>query len=140
VRRKIAFWVSKGVLKEKKQPRAAGGPRGEAEIVYSSVDRLESKQDGGESEQESELLEDAEGIISIRESQLEDNRKMLLSFIICILNNTGGCSLEKIYSMLTVYMGGRKDLASVELTKEILQQLVLAQKIKFNGQIYMINS
>jgi hypothetical protein len=71
---------------------------------------------------------------------MEDDRKLIQSFIINILSNPhSGSTLEKIYSMLkTVYMVGHQ--ITIDRTKEVLQAMILEAKVSFNGLIYSINN
>jgi len=98
-------------------------------------------EDGLSQHDESDLLfEGSDEIINIRNSQKEDDRKLVQSFIMNILNNPhGGSTFEKIASMLkTVYMVGQN--IHVDQIKEVLQSMILEEKISFNGQIYSINN
>eukprot|EP00347_Sterkiella_histriomuscorum_P002825 403366657 len=148
LRRKIAFWVCKGVLKEKKVFKQIGTSHyrstallsnQDVEIVYSSVDTLELKGDQSSSDrliEANELIDYGaqDQIIKIQQIQSQDDEKLVRSFVINIINNsnqTGGCNFDKIFSMLkNVYMVGQHiQKAGLE---ELLQKIINEQKISFN--------
>ena len=64
-------------------------------------------------------------ILNIKSSQAEDDKKLIQSFIMNIMNNTqGGCAFERIFSMLkTGYMVGQH--INQDLIKEVLQGMIL---------------
>jgi hypothetical protein len=73
--------------------------------------------------------------------QNQDDDKLVRSFVVNIVGNAaaGGCTLEKIYTMLrSVYMVGQNiQRAGLE---ELLFRMTSENKIAFNGQVYTLCS
>lgn len=71
---------------------------------------------------------------------MEDDRKLVQSFIMNILNNPiGGSTLEKIYSLLKNVYKVKQNI-TVDQTKDVLHQMMMDSKLSFNGTLYTLHN
>ncbi|CDW73691.1 anaphase-promoting complex subunit 2 [Stylonychia lemnae] len=150
VRRKVSFWVCKGVLKEIKKFKQIGTSHyrstallsnSDVEIYYQSVDILELKGDQRNSEkliEANELVDftQQDQIIRIQQVQSQDDDKLVRGFVMNIISNSNTpCNFDRIFTMLkNVYMNGQ-NIQKPGL-EELLFKMTNEQKISFNGQVY----
>jgi len=143
VKRKIIYWVSKGVLKEtsrsaklaqKSNKSSLGSP---SVTIYIPVQKLE--RDTGESEEISESASEG-GRLGDEHEEPQNLRELVEGFVASMLHTSGAKTAEKIYQMLTgVYLQEKKISFTIEeLISQVLTPMITDEKISFNGEVYSL--
>eukprot|EP00826_Nyctotherus_ovalis_P005644 TRINITY_DN11284_c0_g1_i15.p1 TRINITY_DN11284_c0_g1~~TRINITY_DN11284_c0_g1_i15.p1 ORF type:complete len:554 (+),score=173.51 TRINITY_DN11284_c0_g1_i15:73-1734(+) len=133
VKRKIIFWVSKGVLKEVTKSSILS----RVTTIYVPVQRLE--RDTGDSEEISESASES-GRMDNEKEETQNLRELVEGFVVSMLHTSGAKTAEKIYQMLTgIYLQDKKTNFSIEeLVDTVLTPMVTDGKISYDREIYTV--
>jgi len=133
VKRKIIFWVSKGVLKEV----AKSSLLSRVTTVYVPVQRLE--RDVGDPDEINESVSES-GRLDNEKEETQNLRELVEGFVVSMLHTSGPKTTEKIYQMLTgVYLQDKKTSFTLEeLIDTVLTPMVTDGKISFDREIYTV--
>eukprot|EP00828_Plagiopyla_frontata_P005898 TRINITY_DN12479_c0_g1_i1.p2 TRINITY_DN12479_c0_g1~~TRINITY_DN12479_c0_g1_i1.p2 ORF type:complete len:213 (+),score=31.91 TRINITY_DN12479_c0_g1_i1:1168-1806(+) len=145
VKQKMTFWTHKNVIKEEKdknkRKNLANYNYEMEEIIYYAVKNYQKSHN----DDENVLFEQPQYELISQDASLSNIESSHLNFIIekiilNILDQTGPKTLDKMHNLLkTVYKTAYGYPYSERQTSELLKQMILRQKVNFNGEIYSSN-
>ncbi len=145
VKRRMIYWVSKGVIKEStksgsKLSKGKGSlSSSPSVVVYTAVQKLE-RESGEADDAISESASEGGRLGDDHEDQ-QGLRDLVEGFVVSMLHTSGPKTAEKIYQMLTgVYLQDKHVAFGLEdLVNTVLNPMVTDEKLSFNNDVYSLN-